>query len=403
MEIETKSKETVSKKIITPRKRKVQETTILVENEPTPTSLQESIESIGKTKATKKKTVVEAAPKKVYNTYEDFDFKALQVYGAIDTLATSELLNAIFPALVARPKLKTVQPGQSQPVIETGPAVIDSIIKITHPCHEYILDMEINGFEYDCQKNREFHRRMTGQIDELEDRIFSQVGKRFNINSGPEVMKILYEEMKFTPPFLTKSGQPATDGAALMALAGLDPLGRDGYKAKDEAFQFLPDITIRNDIISVHGSFISTYIDDWVKRDGRIHPSYNLHGTSSFRISGDNPNLTNLPRPKHGYNVRECYTVKPGHFLLCFDFSSAEVKVLAAICRDENMLKAISEGLDFHSFSASLMYGIPYGEFIHVLEDRNHPLHKDYKLKRQISKTLTFSIKWYLYIVICIE
>jgi DNA polymerase-1 len=240
---------------------------------------------------------------------------------------------------------------------------------------------------------------MVSEIATLDDRIFSALGKRLNLDSGDEVSNLLYGELGFTAPFQTKSGADATDGVALLTLAGLDPLG-GRYTTEDPAKQFLADMAKRKDINSTHNTFIKNYIDDFVKRDGRIHPRYNLHGTSSFRITGDQPNLTQLPRPKHGYNVRECYTVEEGYVFIAFDFSSAEVKILANICRDPGMMKAVAEGLDFHSFSASSMIGMPYEEYVGILSDKNSPRFKELKNLRQIAKTLTFSIKlWYHMVV----
>jgi DNA polymerase-1 len=154
----------------------------------------------------------------------------------------------------------------------------------------------------------------------------------------------------------------------------------------------LADMAKRRDVNSVHNTFIKTYVDDFVKRDGRIHPNYNLFGTSSFRITGDYPNLTQLPRAKHGYNVRTCFKVPSGYIFVAFDFSSAEVKILGALCKDPVLLKAIADGLDFHSFSASQMLGIPYAEFIAILGDKTHPSAKQFKVARQNAKALTFGI-----------
>ena len=102
--------------------------------------------------------------------------------------------------------------------------------------------------------------------------------------------------------------------------------------------------------------------------------------------------MTQLPRPKHGYNIRECFTVDNGNLFLALDFSSAEVKVLGALCRDPKLLMSIREGLDFHSFSASQMRGIPYDEFVHILESGDKQQKKQYKQWRQEAKTLTFSV-----------
>jgi DNA polymerase-1 len=336
------------------------------------------------------KVVEVKEPLKVYRTYEDFDYPSLLTYAGIDNIVTSEVLTALWTPL-AKPQEILIAGPNGDPIKKTASPILKSVVETEMLCHEFIIDLEINGMLYDIERNRRISEQMTREVAEFEEKIFTAIGKRINLDSGVEVSKFLYEERGFTAPFQTKSGDDATDGAALLTLAGLNPLANQ-YTAPDPELQFLADMAKRKDINSVHNTFIRTYVEDFVKRDGRIHPSYNLHGTSSFRITGDNPNLTQLPRPKHGYNVRECYTVASGNVFIAFDFSSAEVKILGAICKDKNMLKAIAEGLDFHSFSASAMMGVPYDEFIHILEDDSHPLKKEYKRMRQVAKVLTFSI-----------
>ena len=103
-------------------------------------------------------------------------------------------------------------------------------------------------------------------------------------------------------------------------------------------------------------------------------------------------NMLNLPRAKHGYNVRECFRVEEGNVFITLDFSSCEVKVLAALCQDPLMVKACREGLDFHSFTAGLLNGIPYEEFKDMVEDKTHPRHKWAKEQRQSAKAITFGI-----------
>jgi DNA polymerase-1 len=90
--------------------------------------------------------------------------------------------------------------------------------------------------------------------------------------------------------------------------------------------------------------------------------------------------------------VRVCYRVEDGKVFISFDFSSAEVKILANLSKEPAMLKAIRDGLDFHTFSASAMLGIPYDEMAGVLSDDSHSKYKEYKNWRQIAKTLTFSL-----------
>lgn len=327
---------------------------------------------------------------KIYKTYEDYEYKDLLVYAGIDNIVTSEVLTGLWADLV-KPQEVMIAGPNGTPIKSKAPAIINSVVETEMLCHEFIINLEINGMKYDQARNRAISKQMIEEVAEFEEKIFSAIGKRINLDSGVEVSKLLYDELGFTAPFQTKSGDDATDGAALLTLAGLNPLANQ-YTAPDPKKQFLADMAKRKDINSVHNTFIKTYIEDFVRSDGRIHPSYNMFGTSSFRITGDSPNLTQLPRPKHGYNVRECYTVDAGNVFIAFDFSSAEVKILGAICRDKNMLKAIADGLDFHSYSASAMMKVPYEEFVHILEDKSHALQKEYKRMRQVAKTLTFSI-----------
>lgn len=338
-------------------------------------------------------TFSEEAPAKAAKTYEDFNFNDLQTYAGMDCIATSSLLGKLFPEIVEESTILVSGPGgaKGQGVRKHCPAILDSVVNIEMVAHEFIIDLEINGLHYNVEKNREISKRMRQEIAELEDSIFSAVGKKIELDSGPKVAEFLYSERGFEPPSTTKSGEPSVDGDALMTLAGLEPL-KGKYVSPDPARQFLADMAKRKDISSVHNTFIRTYVEDWVKRDGRIHPSYNLHGTSSFRITGSDPNLTQLPRPKHGYNVRVCYDVEKGKVFISFDFSSAEVKILANLSREPAMLKAIEDGLDFHTFSSSAMLGISYEEMAAILADDSHPEYKYYKNQRQIAKVLTFSL-----------
>lgn len=329
--------------------------------------------------------------KQMYQTYEDFNEDDLYLYAGLDCIVTNTVAARMFPQLLDEPEYK-IPDEHGQPKSSFATSIIDTNENVTKLAMEYILDMEVNGLKYDVPKNRQIGAKLVAEINDLEGKIFGVI-KKINLDSGKEVVDLLYNELGYTPPFLTKSGEPSTDGEALLTLAGLDPLNppRD-YITPDSKNQFLAWMAKRKDLNSIYNTFIKTYVEDFVKRDGRIHPNYNLHGTSGFRISGDRPNLTQLPRPKHGYNLRECYIVDEGKVFIAFDFSSAEVKILGALCRDKNMLKAIADGLDFHSFSASSMLKVSYDDFMAVLADKNHPQFKEYKGVRQTAKVLTFSI-----------
>lgn len=314
-------------------------------------------------------------------SYEEYDYERLCEYAGLDNIVTSDLLVALWPDVKRSLNYKWSKEGVVTNI--HTPTILDEALNVKSPALEFMVDMEVNGFLYDQALNREFDRNMLADVMVHEDAVFHALKRKpgsINLDSTKELTKLLYEDMKLTSSITTPRGEPAVSGDAI----------KEMYE--ESKIEWLNDLRIRNDIKRIHSSFISTYIGDWVKRDGRIHPSYNLHGTSSHRISSDNPNLLNLPNPVHGYNIRRCYIVPVGHVFVTFDFSSCEVKILAALCRDEKMLVAIHQGLDFHSYTAATINGITYDEFVEVLKDKTNPLAKKYKKLRQNAKAVTFGI-----------
>lgn len=328
-----------------------------------------------------------AEEKPTYNTYEDYDYHDLLTYAGIDTYVTSTTVARMFPKLVERPEYK-VQVAPGRMATTRAPALLEVYENCTQIIFDFICDLELAGINYDVEANRRLDVEMRQEVMELEDRIFTKLGKRVNLDSSDAMSSLLYGELGFAAPHKTKSGADATDGGALLTLAGLDPLSPGKYITADPNLQYLADIAKRKNLASVHRGFISTYMDDYLQPDGRIHALYNQFGTSTFRLSSSEPNLQNIPR---AFGVKRCFNARPGYVFICFDFSSAEVKLLAAICRDERMLKAVNDGLDFHTFSASAIHGIPYDEFHGVIEDKKHPKHKEYKNLRQGAKATTLN------------
>lgn len=320
-----------------------------------------------------------AVEKKIYRTYEDYDPEDLYLYAGIDVIVTSEIASKLAPRCYDEPKYFRSVNGKDR-IETTAMSIFESYERFTSPAFEFIIDLELNGIKYDVEGNRAMAARMVAEVEELETQIFEALGSTINLDSGDAMTNLLYVEKGFDVLTRTKTGEPSTDGEALAALA-------EKYE-----LPWLKLIAKRKDIVSIYRTFIQNYVEDFVKPDGRIHSSYNLHGTSSFRISGDNPNFTQIPRPKHGYNIRDLFVPRPGYVFIALDFSSAEVKILGAISRDPMLLKAIEDGMDFHSFSASQMAGLDYDEFVKIVGDKTHPLNKEYKLKRQAAKTLTFGI-----------
>lgn len=315
-------------------------------------------------------------------TYEDFPFDSLMTYAGVDTYVTYSVLKKLFPVLVATPDYKTPNGDGSWDIVK-APSIIRESLDVKRDALQFMVDLIVNGIQYDISGNQTYDLRMRAHLEQLEDSIFTKSGMKWNLDSDLENEEILFDKFGLITSVKTKGGSPSTSGDALKEILEANP-----------QHDWLKDLLVRNDVASIHRSFIHEYVPKYVKRDGRVHPNYNLHGTSSHRISGDRPNLLNIPSPKHGYNIRSLYGVSPGNAFLTFDFSSCEVKILAALCKDEKMLEAILNGLDFHSFTASQMYKIPYTEMNAVIkaEDKNDPRFKGYKNYRKNAKAVTFGI-----------
>lgn len=311
-------------------------------------------------------------------TYEWYDYDALNAYAGLDCVATLELMANLMPKLLEKPRF--VWHNQGTRTVSTAPSIFSEQIDIKTKALEFICDMEIVGMEYDIEGNRRMDNTMAEDLAATEDQIFSAIGKRIDLSSAAVLKEFLYREKGFAVPFQTKHGDDSTSGDALKALY------------KQHGHEWLNAIKKRNDVLAMHNNFIRTYVEDWVKSDGRVHPSYNLHGTSSHRISSSEPNLLNLPRGYYGYNIRQLYTAKRGYIFLAFDFSSCEVKILAALSGDETMIEACVSGKDFHSYTASMIYHLDYDEFVAIVKDHTHPDHKLYKNYRQGAKSVTFGL-----------
>lgn len=320
-------------------------------------------------------------------TFEDYPYEDLLDYAGIDAVVTLDILKKLWPRLNSRDQYLKFK-NASESFYVSPPSIAWELKNIKAEALKFIIDMEVTGMPYDVEGNRRMGGLMQAELGLLTDSILTKVGN-INLDSGKELGDLLYGRMGFTPPMQTKSGDDATSGEALAMLFEQNP-----------ELLWLGDLQKRKNMASVYRSFIETYVEKFVKRDGCIHPEYNLHGTSSHRISSDNPNLLNLPRSCYQYDIRSLYVVPEGYVFLTMDFSSCEVKVLAALSGDETMIKAIRAGLDFHTFTASMISGIPYDEILEVLdstkEQLNDPvrrsLYKKYKEMRQNAKATTFGI-----------
>lgn len=220
----------------------------------------------------------------------------------------------------------------------------------------YILDhMEKEGILADRQALVEYGEKLYVRIQELETLIYEEAGEKFNINSPKQLGVILFEKMGLPGGKKTKTGYST---------------------AADILEKLAPDHQIISHILEYRtlAKLKSTYADGLsacIKEDGRIHSTFNQTITATGRISSTEPNLQNIPmRMELGRLIRKCFVPKPGYVFLDADYSQIELRVLAHLSGDENLIQAYQEAEDIHRITASKVFHVPFEE-VTDLQRRN--------------------------------
>ena len=215
---------------------------------------------------------------------------------------------------------------------------------IEMPLVPVLAEMEMNGVCIDTDSLNETSKIFTNRMQELEQRIYELAGEQFNIASPKQVGDILFGKMKIIDkPKKTKTGQFVTSEEVLMQL-----------KHKNE---------IVEDILNHRGlkKLLGTYIDALPKlinpRTGHIHTSFNQTITATGRLSSSDPNLQNIPiRGEDGKEIRKAFIPEPGCLFFSADYSQIELRVMAHLSQDENMMNVFREGKDLHAATAATIY-----------------------------------------------
>lgn len=223
------------------------------------------------------------------------------------------------------------------------------------PLARVLAKMEVAGFAVDKKGIEAFGERLGGRIDELVSEIYGIAGREFNINSPKQLGIVLFEEMKIPCKKKTKSG----------------------YSTKAEVLEELaPDYQIVKLILEYRSlaKLKSTYCDGLLKvvqEDGRIHTSFNQVETRTGRISSLEPNLQNIPiRTELGREMRRFFVAGGGCTLIDADYSQIELRVLAALADDENMINAFNNGEDIHKTTAAQVFNLPQDMVTPLLRSR---------------------------------
>ncbi len=222
--------------------------------------------------------------------------------------------------------------------------------QIEMPLMPVLAEMEMNGVVLDTESLKQTSKDLTARMNEIEARIYELAGEQFNISSPKQVGDILFAKMKIIDkPKKTKTGQYVTSEEVLTQLQG-----------KHE---------IVADILAFRGlkKLLSTYVDNLPTlinpRTGHIHTSFNQCITATGRLSSSDPNLQNIPvRGEDGKEIRKAFVPEPGCQFFSADYSQIELRVMAHLSGDENMVEVFREGKDLHAATASNIYKKPIEE-----------------------------------------
>jgi DNA polymerase-1 len=205
--------------------------------------------------------------------------------------------------------------------------------------------MEISGVSIDREYLGDLSIEMEGKLGKLTKKIYEIAGEEFNINSPKQLSKILFEKLKLPIVKRTKTGI-STDEEVLTKLAGSHEL---------------PHALLEYRELS---KLKSTYVDSLPEiinpKTGRIHTSFNQTVTATGRLSSSEPNLQNIPiRTEEGRRIRKAFVPSSAdRVLLCADYSQIELRILAHLSGDKQLISAFNDGLDIHSFTASLVFDV---------------------------------------------
>ena len=219
---------------------------------------------------------------------------------------------------------------------------------IEMPLVPILAQMQFNGMIVDEQELKDFGKTLKEQLDTLTKEIYSLCGEEFNINSHQQLGRILFEKLKLPVYKKTKNGY-TTDVEVLEKLKGEHPV--------------IEKILEYRTLTKLNSTYVEGLIPYVNPKTNKIHSSFHQTITATGRISSTDPNLQNIPtRAELGKQIRKAFKPAEGNIYIDADYSQIELRVLAHISQDENMIYAFKHGEDIHKQAASKVFNIPIEE-----------------------------------------
>ena len=247
------------------------------------------------------------------------------------------------------------------------PSLYKVATDIDFPMIKLLATIEHRGILLDSNMLTEMSAKFAERIKEFEQKIYELAGQKFNIGSPAQLGTVLFDKLGLPTAGVKKGKTGYSTGAAeLDKLRGLHPIA---------------------DLITQYREYTklkSTYLDALPKfedKNGKVHTTYDLDVAATGRLSSRDPNLQNIPtRTDIGNAIRSAFVPKPGHVFVSADYSQFELRLMAVMAQDKQMIKEFNEDIDIHQATAAEIYGIPLEQ---VTKDQ-----------RRHAKTVNFGIMY---------
>ena len=220
-------------------------------------------------------------------------------------------------------------------------------LEVENPLVKVLTDMEFEGIRVDEEFLKEYSKALEKEAGQAEENVYKQAGVRFNLSSPKQLGEVLFDKLQLDPKAKkTKTGQYATGEDVLLKLS---------HQSK-----IVDDILVYRELTKLKSTYVDALPAIINRKTGRVHTSYAQAVAVTGRLSSNNPNLQNIPvRTERGREIRKAFVPRDqDHVLVSADYSQIELRIVAAISGDPNMVAAFKEGKDIHSATAARVFGV---------------------------------------------
>jgi DNA polymerase I len=260
----------------------------------------------------------------------DVEIKKIKEYAAEDADITLQLKQKFLPELKEKE--------------------VDKVFyEVEAPLVKVLADMEFEGIKIDETFLRDYSKELQREAKASEQRVYQQAGVKFNLASPKQLGEVLFEKLQLDANAKkTRTGQYATGEDVLLRLAA--------------KHQIVDDILAFRELTKLQSTYVDALPLMINPKTGRVHTSYNQAVAVTGRLSSNNPNLQNIPiRTERGREIRKAFIPRDNeHVLVSADYSQIELRIVAAISGDKNMIEAFKKGMDIHTATAAKVYNVDF-------------------------------------------